>query len=282
MSADALDLSNVVISFSARGTKIMDWIAPLISLSAMEIVLGIDNVIFIAILVTKLPSERQARARQIGLGLALVMRLGLLFGISWIMSLQTTLFDLETIGVRPEWITWSDHPEQVLQVTGKDLVLLIGGLFLIAKSVNEIHAKLEGAEHNQNDLKPASFGWVLAQIIMLDIIFSLDSVITAVGMVKPEHFWVMITAMVLAVGVMLIFAGPISNFVHKHPTIKILALAFLILIGVMLVIEGTGGHMNKGYIYFAMAFSLAIELLNIRLRKNLSKVNLHEPPPVKS
>jgi len=260
----------------------MDWIAPLISLSAMEIVLGIDNVIFIAILVTKLPKEQQSSARQIGLGLALVMRLALLFGISWIMSLQTTVFDLETLGVRSEWITWTDHPDQVLQVTGKDLVLLIGGLFLIGKSVNEIHAKLEGAEHHAADAKPASYGWVLAQIVMLDIIFSLDSVITAVGMVKPEHFWVMITAMVLAVGVMLIFAGPISNFVHKHPTIKILALAFLILIGVMLVIEGTGGHMNKGYIYFAMAFSLMIELINIRLRKNMSKVTLHEPPPVKS
>lgn len=258
----------------------MDWIAPLVSLSAMEIVLGIDNVIFIAILVTKLPVEQQARARQIGLGLALVMRLGLLFGISWIMSLQATLFDLETLGIRSEWITWTDKPSEVLQVTGKDLVLLIGGLFLIAKSVNEIHAKLEGSEHNASDLKPASFGWVLTQIILLDIIFSLDSVITAVGMVKPEHFWVMITAMVLAVGVMLIFAGPISNFVHKHPTIKILALAFLILIGLMLVIEGTGGHMNKGYIYFAMAFSLVIELLNIRLRKTLTKVELHEPPPV--
>jgi predicted tellurium resistance membrane protein TerC len=259
----------------------MDWIIPLISLSAMEIVLGIDNVIFIAILASKLPTHQQAPARRWGLGLALVMRLALLFGIRWVMGLQATLFDLQSLGVRPEWITWVDDPMKVMQVTGKDLVLLVGGLFLIAKSVNEIHAKLEGHEHGAADAKPASFTWVLAQIIMLDIIFSLDSVITAVGMVKPEQLWVMITAMVIAVGVMLIFAGPISSFVHKHPTLKILALAFLILIGVMLVIEGTGGHMNKGYIYFAMAFSLVIEIINIRLRKNQSKVTLHEPPPVK-
>jgi predicted tellurium resistance membrane protein TerC len=258
----------------------MDWIAPLVSLSVMEIVLGIDNVIFIAILVTKLPAEKQALARQLGLGLALAMRLLLLLGIKWVMGLKATLFDLQSLGVQPEWITWADHPEQVLQVTGKDLVLLIGGLFLIAKSVNEIHTKLEGAEHGQANHKPASFAWVLTQIILLDIIFSLDSVITAVGMAKPDQLWVMITAMIIAVAVMLIFAGPISRFVHEHPTIKILALAFLILIGVMLVIEGTGGHMNKGYIYFAMAFSLVIELLNIRLRKNLSKVKLNEPPPV--
>ncbi len=259
----------------------MDWIVPLISLSVMEIVLGIDNVIFIAILVTKLPPEQQPRARQLGLGLALVMRLALLFGISWVMSLQTTLFDLQTLGLRPEWISWSDHPNEFLHISGKDLVLLVGGLFLIAKSVNEIHAKLEGQEHDAANLRPSSFSWVLTQIILLDIIFSLDSVITAVGMAKPDQLWVMITAMVIAMGVMLIFAGPISNFVHDHPTIKILALAFLILIGVMLVIEGTGGHMNKGYIYFAMAFSLVIELINIRLRKNLKKVVLHEPPPVK-
>jgi predicted tellurium resistance membrane protein TerC len=260
----------------------MDWIAPLVSLSVMEIVLGIDNVIFIAILVTKLPAEKQAFARQLGLGLALVMRLGLLFGISWVMQLTQPLFSLEQLGVRQEWLAgWVEKPNEAIEITGKDLVLLIGGLFLIAKSVNEIHVKLEGHEHGEKNLKPASFSWVLTQIILLDIIFSLDSVITAVGMVKPEQLWVMITAMVITVAVMLIFAGPISRFVHQHPTIKILALAFLILIGVMLVIEGTGGHMNKGYIYFAMAFSLVIELLNIRLRKNMSKVVLHEPPPIK-
>jgi predicted tellurium resistance membrane protein TerC len=261
----------------------MDWIAPLVSLSVMEIVLGIDNVIFIAILVTKLPKEQQAKARQLGLGLALGMRLALLFGISWVMQLTQPLFSLEDLGIQQAWLeSWVEHPAAALEITGKDLVLLIGGLFLIAKSVNEIHAKLEGEQHNSANLKPASFGWVLTQIILLDIIFSLDSVITAVGMAKPDQLWVMITAMVIAVGVMLIFAGPISNFVHDHPTIKILALSFLILIGVMLVIEGTGGHMNKGYIYFAMAFSLVIELLNIRVRKTMNKVTLHEPPPVKS
>ncbi|MGC4003628.1 MAG: TerC family protein [Pirellulales bacterium] len=242
-----------------------DWIAPLVSLTAMEIVLGIDNVVFIAILVGRLPPERQETVRKIGLLLALGMRLLLLLAIRWIMGLDTPLFSLTSIGVDPAWLAqWMEHPEHLVEVTGKDLVLLLGGLFLIAKSVNEIHVKLEGEEHGPGGAVAASFAKVLIQIVLLDIVFSLDSVITAVGMAREQ--WVMIVAMCTAVGVMLIFAGPIGNFVGRHPTIKILALSFLILIGVMLVVEGTGGHINKGYIYFAMLFSLAVELVNLRLR----------------
>jgi predicted tellurium resistance membrane protein TerC len=257
----------------------MDWVIPLISLAAMEIVLGIDNVIFIAILVAKLPESQQKFARQLGLMLALGSRLVLLFSISWIMKLENTLIDLESWGFPASWETALNLPKDCIKITGKELVLLIGGLFLIGKSVNEIHHKLEGHVDAAGNAVAASFGWVIFQIIMIDVIFSLDSVITAVGMVK--EIWVMVVAMIMAVGVMLIFAGPISNFVAKHPTIKILALAFLILIGVMLMVEGTGGHIQKGFIYFAMAFSLIVELLNIRVRsKSTPPVQLHEPPPV--
>ncbi|MDX1963848.1 MAG: TerC family protein [Pirellulales bacterium] len=261
----------------------MDWVAPLISLSLMEIVLGIDNVIFIAILVTRLPAEQQNLARQLGLGLALGMRLLLLFAISWIMALEGTVFELTDLGI-PESLYSQlgiEHPEAINNITGKDLVLLIGGLFLIAKSVHEIHVKLEGEEHtttNGGSPAKAQFGWILFQIIMLDIVFSLDSVITAVGM--AQQIWIMVVAMVIAVGVMLIFSGAISRFVHRHPTIKILALSFLILIGVLLVAEGTGSHLDRGYVYFAMAFSLIVELINIRIRSNQKPVELREPPPV--
>jgi len=259
----------------------MDWVAPLISLSLMEIVLGIDNVIFIAILVGRLPYHQQNLARQLGLGLALVTRLLLLFAISWIMQLEGTLFTLTEWGIKEEWLKLIfSHPEDVNNVTGKDLVLLIGGLFLIAKSVHEIHAKLEGEEHGHSGSGggKANFGWMIFQIILLDIVFSLDSVITAVGM--AQQIWIMVVAMVIAVGVMLIFAGAISRFVAKHPTIKILALSFLILIGVMLVAEGTGGHLDRGYVYFAMAFALGVELINLRLRSKQGGVTLREPPPV--
>lgn len=265
----------------------MDWIAPLISLSIMEIILGIDNVIFIAILVTRLPVDKQNLARQLGLGLALASRLLLLLGIKWIMGLQGTVFELSSLGIKEEWIAAiSSHstPErirEVMHVTGKDLVLFFGGLFLIGKSVHEIHNKLEGEEHHGAGGAPkASFGWTLFQIALLDVIFSLDSVITAVGMAK--NIYVMIAAMVIAVAVMLIFSGAVSRFVAKHPTIKILALSFLILIGVMLVISGTGNEINHGYIYFAMAFALAVELINIRMRSKMQKpVALREPQPDK-
>jgi predicted tellurium resistance membrane protein TerC len=230
------------------------WVS-LVTLSAMEIVLGIDNIVFITILAGKLPRERQARARRIGLALALGTRLLLLFAISWIMGLQEDLFTLAGHGF-----------------SGRDLILLAGGLFLVGKATFEIHDKLEveHAEEAGAGAKAGAFGMVLVQIALLDVVFSLDSVITAVGMVP--HISVMVIAMVLAVGVMLVFANPIGTFVERHPTLKILALSFLILIGVMLVAEGTGRHIPKGYIYFSMAFALVVEMLNMRLRKK------HEAP----
>jgi predicted tellurium resistance membrane protein TerC len=227
------------------------WIVPLLTLTLLEIVLGIDNVIFISILAGKLPKEQQAKARQTGLLLAFVTRVALLFSISWLMSLTKPLLTLPIL----------DHP-----LTGRDLILLLGGLFLIGKSVTEIHHKLEGDDGSANPAGGAkvSFNAVIAQILLLDIVFSLDSVITAVGMVK--QLWIMITAVVVSLGVMLAFAGAISNFVNRHPTVKMLALSFLILIGVTLVGESLGQHIPKGYIYFSMAFAFLVEMLNLRLR----------------
>lgn len=227
-------------------------IIALFTLTAMEIVLGIDNIIFIAILVARLDPKDQPRIRNIGIGLALVIRIGLLFSISWVMTLTEPLFAI--LG----------H-----SFSGRDLILLGGGLFLIAKSTFEIHHKVEGdPEHalpaDAKSTKKAKAGAMLVQILILDIVFSLDSVITAVGMVSQVG--VMIVAMVISMVVMLLSAGKISAFVEKHPTVKILALSFLILIGVMLVAESMGQHVSKGYIYFAMAFSLVVEALNIRYR----------------
>jgi predicted tellurium resistance membrane protein TerC len=227
-------------------------IIALLTLTVMEIVLGIDNIIFIAILVARLDIKDQAKIRSLGIGLALIIRIGLLFSISWVMTLTEPLFAI------------MDHA-----FSGRDLILLGGGLFLIAKSTFEIHHKVEGdPEHalpeDAKSTKKVSPGGMLAQILVLDIVFSLDSVITAVGMVG--HVGVMVVAMILSMIVMLASAGKISAFVEKHPTIKILALSFLILIGVMLVAESMGQHVSKGYIYFAMAFSLAVESLNIRYR----------------
>ena len=212
----------------------------------------------LSILVGKLPAERQQLAYRLGLGLAMVMRILLLFSISWIMGLTKPLF------------TVLGHV-----VSGRDLVLVIGGLFLVAKATHEIHHKLEGVEGEQSAAVKASFSSVLIQIAILDIVFSLDSVITAVGMVREVG--VMVTAVILAVIVMMLFAQPIGDFVQRHPTMKILALAFLILIGVMLVAEGMGQHVDKGYIYFAMAFSLVVELLNMRLRRRVTPVHLRGP-----
>lgn len=219
----------------------------LFTLTALEIVLGIDNVVFIAILAGKLPEEQRARARVVGLGLALGARVLLLLGISWVMKLTNDLFELMDKGI-----------------SGKDLVLILGGLFLVAKSTHEIHGKLEHAP-GETKVRVSSFVSVIVQIILIDVVFSLDSVITAVGMV--EEVAIMIVAVVIAVVVMMIFAGAIGRFVERHPAIKMLALAFLILIGVMLLAQGFDQKINKGYIYFAMAFSLAVELLNIRARK---------------
>jgi predicted tellurium resistance membrane protein TerC len=245
----------------------MEWIAQpeiwisLLTLTALEIVLGIDNVIFISILAGKLPAEQQAKARQTGLMLALVTRIILLCSISWVMSLTKVLFVLPIMNV---------------DVTGKSLILLAGGLFLIGKSVMEIHEKLEGADgHGTSGGKAASFRSVIIQILLLDIVFSLDSVITAVGM--ANQLWVMITAVIIALGVMLAFAGSISSFVNKHPTLKMLALSFLILIGVMLVGESLGHHIPKGYIYFSMAFAFGVEMLNLRLRTKSKPVEFHQP-----
>jgi predicted tellurium resistance membrane protein TerC len=249
-------ISERMFDFSVFSTA-EGWIS-LLSLTAMEIVLGIDNIIFISILAGKLPKEQQAKARSLGLTLALVMRLGLLLAISWIMRLTEPLFEVFGHGF-----------------SGRDLILLIGGLFLVGKAVYEIHDKLEVEHDKANGLsKGASFGMILFQILLLDMVFSLDSVITAVGMAPAIS--IMMIAMVIAVGVMLIFAGPIGGFVERHPTMKILALSFLLLIGVMLVVEAFGQHVSKGYIYFAMAFALLVELINMRLRKSSAPVNLHK------
>ena len=220
----------------------------LLTLTLLEVVLGIDNLVFLSILTGKLPTAQQPRARRLGLALAMLMRIGLLLALSWVMRLVEPLFSV--LG-KP--------------ISGRDLILLLGGLFLIAKATWEIHDKLEGAEHGAERKAHAAFAAVLVQIVLLDVVFSLDSVITAVGMARRIE--IMVAAVVIAVLAMLVFAGAVSAFVERHPTIKMLALSFLILIGVMLVAEGFGKHVDKGYVYFAMAFSLAVELLNIRLRK---------------
>lgn len=247
-----------------------DWVISLLTLSVMEIVLGIDNVIFIAIIVGRLPREQQKAARQLGLGLALVTRLLLLFTLSWILSLTAPLFTLTGIGIPADWIS-----EAANEVSVRDLILIAGGLFLIAKSTYEIHDKLEGSEEKPSIKMAHRFGLILVQIALLDIIFSLDSVITAVGMAR--QIWVMVVAMIVAVVVMLVFAGAIGDFVLRHPTVKILALSFLILIGVMLIADGAGQHIDRGYIYFAMGFSLGVELLNLRVREPGKPVALNEP-----
>lgn len=224
------------------------WLA-FVTLTALEIVLGIDNIIFISILVGRLPEAQRARGRTIGLGLAMGTRILLLLSITWVMGLQADLIRISDQGI-----------------SGRDLILIGGGLFLLAKSTLEIHHGLEGEEgHEREGPARASFLSVITQIAIIDIVFSLDSVITAVGMV--DHVEIMIAAVIVAVLMMMFMAGPISAFVDRHPTIKMLALSFLILIGVALVGEGFGFHIPKGYIYFAMAFSVAVEMLNIRMRK---------------
>ena len=239
------------------------WIA-FATLTVLELVLGIDNVIFISILSGKLPKEQQAKARYIGLALALIMRVILLFSLSWVIGLVAPLFTI-----------WGQT------FSGKDLVLLIGGLFLIAKSTHEIHGSLEGEVGHESKKVYAGFASVILQIVVLDIVFSLDSVITAVGMISDQYgpygSGIMITAVVISIAAMMAFAGSIGAFVQKHPTIKMLALSFLLLIGVMLVAEGFHHKIPKGYIYFAMAFSVIVEILNMRLRKKAEPVHLHNP-----
>ena len=247
----------------------MEILVPLIALTAMEIVLGIDNIVFIAILVGRLPESQRGNARFIGLGLAMGARILLLFSLSWILGLDEPIFELSGLQSMAHWFGIADVPKDVLEVSIRDLILLAGGLFLIAKSVHEIHVKLEDQHDQQQVGDHASFGSVLAQIAVLDVIFSLDSVITAVGMVAKDKIWVMVVAIILSVIVMMVFSGRVSRFVDRHPTVKMLALSFLILIGVMLVAEGVGTHFNKGYIYFAMFFSLIVELLNMKVRAHL-------------
>ncbi|MCB0379002.1 MAG: TerC family protein [Bdellovibrionales bacterium] len=228
-------------------------LSALLTLSLMEIVLGIDNIIFVAILTGRLPKDRQAFGRSLGISLALITRILLLLSLSWLMGLTSELFSL------------GDHGFSM-----RDLILIGGGLFLVAKATFEIHHKIEGegdeGEAAASHMQANSFHWIMVQIMLLDIVFSLDSVITAIGMV--QQIVIMIIAMVIAMFVMLASAGSISAFVEKHPTVKILALSFLILIGVVLIVEGMGGHVGKGYIYFAMFFSLAVEMLNMRYRQN--------------
>jgi predicted tellurium resistance membrane protein TerC len=232
------------------------WLA-FITLTALEIVLGVDNIIFISILVGRLPPHQRARGRTIGLALAMITRILLLLSITWVMSLRFDLFEIAGLGI-----------------SGRDLILIGGGLFLLAKSTLEIHHGLEGSEHDKEAGGGASFASVITQIAIIDIVFSLDSVITAVGMV--DHVEIMIAAVIVAVLVMMFLARPIGDFVDRHPTIKMLALSFLILIGVALIGEGFEFHIPKGYIYFAMAFSVAVETLNIQMRKRAAPVKLHK------
>jgi len=235
------------------------WIA-LLTLTVLEIVLGIDNVIFISILAGKLPQEQQGKARKVGLGLAMFIRLALLASIAWIARLTDPLFSV--FGQ---------------EISGRDLILLVGGIFLLAKATHEIHNRLEGEDGEASARAAASFTGVIVQILALDIVFSLDSVITAVGM--ANELVIMMAAVVIAVGVMLVAAGPISNFVERHPTVKMLALSFLLLIGMSLVADGFGQHISKGYIYFAMGFSVLVEVLNLRMFKKAKQkpVHLHQP-----
>ena len=233
------------------------WVA-LVTLTVLEIVLGIDNIVFISILASRLPKESRARARKVGLTLAMFMRIVLLLSITWVMRLTAPLFTV--VGQA---------------ISGRDLILIVGGLFLLAKSTHEIHDKLEGEEGGASARVVASFGAIIVQILLLDIVFSLDSVITAVGM--AEDVAVMILAVVIAVAVMLVSAGAISDFVERHPTVKMLALSFLLLIGVSLVAEGFDQHIPKGYIYFAMFFSVFVEMINLRVRARTPPVHLHQP-----
>ncbi|HKY91335.1 MAG TPA: TerC family protein [Nevskiaceae bacterium] len=235
------------------------WLA-FATLAALEIVLGIDNLIFISILAGKLPPEQQARARQTGIAAALVSRLALLFALTWIMKLVTPLF---TIAGN--------------EISGKDLVLIFGGLFLIYKATIEIHEKLEGAEKQPatSAAARAAFGAVILQIMVIDIVFSLDSIITAVGMV--DHIEIMVAAIIASVGFMLAFAGAVNGFVNRHPTVKMLALAFLLVIGLALIADGFDFHIPKGYIYSAMAFAIIVEVLNMSLRRRGKPVHLHGP-----
>lgn len=242
----------------------MDWLAQpetwiaFATLVILELVLGVDNVIFISILVGKLPATQQAQARNLGLALAVISRILLLFSISWVIGLTAPLFTVLEY-----------------EISGRDIILILGGLFLLGKSTHEIHQKLEGAEGHASARVYPSFASIIFQILLLDVVFSLDSVITAVGMV--DQLGIMVASVIIAAAIMIVSANAIGSFVDRHPTIKMLALSFLLLIGFTLIVEGLHQHIPKGYIYFAMAFSIFVELLNLRLRKKQVPVKLHEP-----
>jgi predicted tellurium resistance membrane protein TerC len=255
----------------------MEWISnpeiwiSLLTLTVLEIVLGIDNIVFISILSGKLPKEQQAKGRTVGLGLAMITRVLLLLSLNWVMSLTAPLFNMgDWIGVT------SVELLEKMAISGRDLILIIGGLFLIYKSTHEIHEKLEGEEEDATVKKVHSFTGVIIQILILDIVFSLDSVITAVGM--ANEIWVMIAAVIIAVIVMMFSSNAISTFVNNHPTVKMLALSFLLLIGVSLLAEGFEQHIPKGYIYFAMAFSVLVEVLNLKMKGKRKPISLRNTP----
>lgn len=258
-----------LIAAAGAASKSDFWLVSLLTLTILEVVLGIDNVIFISILAGKLPEHQRAKARQLGLMLALVSRVLLLMCISWVMGLRHPLFTFPAmLGM-----------QESMPISGRDLILMFGGLFLIFKATHEIHDKLEGSDAHADGApkKVMTFSAVLTQILILDLVFSLDSVITAVGM--ADRLWIMITAVVIAVGFMLIFAKSISDFIENHPTLKILALSFLLLVGFVLVLDGLHQHVPKGYIYFAMGFSVMVEMININLSKKSArrKVRLNQP-----
>ncbi len=235
---------------------ILPFIISFLSLTLMEIVLGIDNVIFISILTGRLPENQQEKARTIGLGLALLMRIALLFAISWLIGFEKELFSVFGFGV-----------------TGRDIILILGGLFLIYKSTTEIHGKLEGMEENEQNIKKLTMQNAIFQIVLLDIVFSVDSILTAIGLVK--EIGIMVAAVVVSMVIMLLAARKISEFINTHPTVKMLALSFLLMIGFLLIIEGLHQHVPKGYVYFAIFFSLSVEFLNIRVKKKNSKNPIH-------
>jgi len=235
------------------------WLS-FLTLTVLEIVLGIDNIIFLSILASRLPKEQQPRARVLGLGFAMLTRIALLFSITWLIGLTAPLFSIPVMGQ---------------EISGRDLILFAGGLFLLAKSVSEIHGSLEGAEQPRQVNARANFLLVILQIGILDIVFSLDSVFTAVGL--AQHVEIMVAAIVIAVIVMMFLAAPINDFIDRHPTIKVLALSFLILVGVALIADAFDVHIPKGYLYFAMAFSVGVEMVNIRMRRKAAPVELRGP-----
>jgi predicted tellurium resistance membrane protein TerC len=246
------------------------WIS-LLTLTILEIVLGIDNIVFISILSSKLPEDQQKKGRTVGLALAMVTRVLLLLSLNWVMGLTAPIFNAGN------WINVTDESLlEKMAISGRDLILIIGGLFLIYKSTHEIHEKLEGEEAETEVKKVHSFSGVIVQILILDVVFSLDSVITAVGM--ADEIWVMVAAVIIAVIVMMFSASAISNFVNNHPTVKMLALSFLLLIGVSLLAEGFEQHIPKGYIYFAMAFSVLVEVLNLKMKGKRKPVTLRKTP----